>query len=193
MNKNIIIPFIIIIVAVVIGGAILFFGNGAITNKQLTESSKNLRTLELSVPGMFCSGCTASVEGYVSSMPGVKRVQARLIPTKSATVVYDPDVITKEKIIKNKVFDLYGVSIISDKVFIGSVLPLKSYNGTNIPKIIKNKSQQVVLLLKQKISEGKNVSAAKSLFNQVNSNIDHGNFSNASTLLDTIISLLKNL
>jgi len=49
------------------------------------------------------------------------------------------------------------------------------------------------LLLRQKIKEGKNVRAAKSIFNQVNDDIEHSNFSGANSLLDTIIYLLKNL
>jgi len=191
MNKNILIPSSIIVVAVLISGAILFFGRSTITNKQLSAASPHLRTLELSIPGMFCGGCTASVEGYVSSMPGVKRVHARLIPTKSATVIYDPNIITKEKIIKNKVFDIYKVSIISDKLFSGSILPTKSKSGAAIPQDVQNKVQQTVLLLQQKIHDGKDVSAAQGLFNQVNDNIEQGNFSNASALLDTIIAILK--
>lgn len=192
-NKNIILPLTIIIVATIIGGTVLFSGGSTSTDEQLATASDNLRALELSVPEMFCAGCTASVEGYVSSMLGVKRVQARLTPTKSATVVYDPDVVTKEEIIKNQVFDLYGVSIISDDSFSGSVLPTESQERFAIPQEIQGKSGQAVLLLQQRSNEGKDVSTAQSLFNQVNGDIERGNFSNASALLDAIINLLQNL
>jgi len=193
MNKNIILPLSIIIAAAVIGGAVLFSGGNSPSDEQLVASPTNLRALELSVPGMFCAGCTASVEGYISSMPGVKRVQARLSPTRSATVVYDPDAVTKEEISKNNIFDVYGVSIISDDPFSGSVLPTKSKEGVAIPQEIQDKSQQVALLLQQKVNEGKDVSGAQALFNQVNSDIDQGNFVNANALLDAIMSILKNL
>lgn len=193
MNKNIIIPLAIITTAVIIGGAILFSGGNTPTDKELTTTSGNLRALELSVPGMFCAGCTASVEGYVSSVAGVKRVQARLSPTRSATVVYDPDVVTKEDIIKNSIFDVYGVDIISDDKFAGSVLPTESEASIAVPQDIQNKSQEAVTLLGQKVAEGKDVSAAQSLFNQVNSTIEQGNFANASSLLDAVINLLQNL
>ena len=193
MNKNIVIPLSVIVAAVLIGGAVLFSGGSSPSDEQLAASLNNLRTLELSVPGLFCAGCSASIEAYVSSMPGVKRVQARLTPTKSATVVYDPDSIAKEEIIKNQVFDLYGVSIISDEKFIGSVLPSESQEGLTIPKEIQDKSQQVALLLQQRSSEGKDVSAVQGLFNQVNSNIEQGSFVDANALLDAIIKILQNL
>jgi len=192
MNKNIIIPIAIIAAAALIGGSLLFFGNNTPSDTQLAVESANLRRLELSVPGMFCAGCTASVEGYVSSMLGVKRVQARLTPEKSATIVYDPEIVTKEEIVKNQVFDLYGVSIISDGEFSGSILPAEIQDGLVIPQEIQDKSQQVALLLQQRSKEGKDASAAQGLFNQVNSDIKRGNFANANAVLDTIIGLLQN-
>ena len=193
MNKNIIIPIAIIATATLVGGALIFFGNNSPSDTQLAAESANLRKLELSVPGMFCAGCTASVEGYVSAMPGVKRVQARLTPEKSATIVYDPEVVTKEEIVKNQVFDLYGVSIISDEKFSRSILPIEIQDGLVIPQEIRDKSQQVALLLQQRSKEGKDVGTAQSLFNQVNSDIERGNFANANAVLDTIIGLLQKL
>lgn len=193
MNKNIIIPLSIIIAATLIGGVVIFSGSGSPSNEQLATASDNLRKLELSVPGLFCAGCSASVEGYVSSVPGVKRVQARLSPEKSATVVYDPDIISKEEIVENSIFDVYGVDIISDDQFTGSVLPAGSEAGVAIPQDIQNKSQEAVALLQQRVAEGKDVSIAQSLFNQVNSNIEQGNFDNASSLLDVVINSLQNL
>lgn len=193
MAKNIITPLFIIAAAVLIGGIIFFSDSNLSTNEQLTEPAGNLRALELAVPGMFCAGCTASVEGYVSPMAGVKRVWARLIPTKSATVVYDANIITKEEIIQNQVFDLYGVSIISDESFSGSVLPTESQEGVAMPQEIQDKSQQAALLLQQKLNKGKDTSAAQGLFNQVNNDIEQGNFSQAEALLNTIIDILQNL
>ncbi|GMQ95228.1 MAG: hypothetical protein BMS9Abin13_341 [Patescibacteria group bacterium] len=192
MNK-IIIPLSIIVAAALIGGTVLFSGGNSASNEQLVAASNNLRKLELSVPGMFCAGCTASVEGYISSVPGVRRVQARLSPEKSATVVYDPDIISKESIVKNSIFDVYGVDIISDDQFTGSVLPTGSEDGVAIPQDIQNKSQEAVTLLGQRVAEGKDVSTAQSLFNQVNSNIEQGNFANANSLLDVVINSLQNL
>ena len=190
MNKTII-PLSIIIAAILIGGVVLFSGSSLPSNEQLATASGNLRTLELSVPGMFCAGCTASVEGYISGVPGVKRVQARLTPSKSATVIYDPELITKEEIVKNNIFDVYGVRIISDDEFSGSVLPTGNESGVTIPQDIQSKSQKAVTLLQQRVAEGEDVSTAQSLFNQVNSNIEQGNFANASSLLDVVISSLS--
>jgi len=193
MNKNIVIPLSVIVAAALIGGAVIFSGDSSSSDAELAVASENLRALELSVPGMLCLGCTASVEGYVSSMPGVKRVQARLSPERSATVVYDPDAVTKEEIVQNSIFDVYGVDIVSDGEFSGSVLPTESEGGVAIPQEIQDKSQQAALLLQQKSSEGKDVSSAQGLFNQVNSDIEQGSFANANALLDTVISILQNL
>ncbi len=188
-SKNIVIPFSIIVAAILIGVVVFFSDGRSPSNAQLAAVSDNLRTLELSVPGMSCAGCTANVEGYVSSMPGVKRVQARLTPAKSATVIYDPDVVSKEEIIKNSIFDVYGVDIISDDQFDGSVLPTKSKSSVAIPQEIQDKSRQAASLLKLWSNEGKDTSAAQSLFDQVNSDIEQGNFANANALLDAIINL----
>jgi len=193
VNKNIIIPIAIIAAAALVGGAIIFSGGNSSSDAEPASLSDNLRVLELSVPGMFCAGCTASVEGYVSAMPGVKRVQARLTPEKSATIVYDPEVISKDEIVKNQVFDIYGVSVISDEKFSGKILTTESNEGIAVPNEIQGKSRQAAQLLQQRSKEGKDVSAAQSLFNQVNSDIERGNFANANTMLDTIISLLQKL
>lgn len=192
MNKNIILPLAIIIAATLIGGAVLFSGDSAPAEEDLAGAS-NLRALEVAVPGMFCAGCTASVEGYVSSVPGVKRVQARLVPEKSATVIYDPETVSKEEIIKNQVFDIYGVSIISDEPFSGDILPPKSRDGLVVPQDIQDRSRQVALLLKQRADEGKDVSTAQVLFNQINSGVEQGDFQNARALLDAVTYLLQNL
>lgn len=193
MNKNIIIPLLIIVVAIFIGGAVIFSDGDTLSDAQLTAASENLRALELSVPGMFCAGCTASVEGYLSSMPGVKRVQARLSPERSATVVYNPDEVTKEEIVKNNIFDVYGVGIISDNQFNGSVLPIENPEETVISQEIVDKSQQAAALLKQRSNEGKDVSGAENFLNQVATELNQGNFANANRLLDTVINILQSL
>ena len=133
MNKNVIIPVTIIIAAALIGGVVLLSGGNSEMNEQLVASD-SLRTLELSVPGMSCAGCSAGVEGYVSSIPGVKLVEARLTPTKSATVIYDSDVVSKEEIIKNQIFDLFGVKIITDEKFSGTVPVTESMDRLAIPQ-----------------------------------------------------------
>jgi len=192
MNKNIIIPLSIIVAAGLVSGALIFYDGNSSSSEQLTASPDNLRALELSVPGMFCAGCSASVEAYVSSVPGVKRVQASL-PTKSATVLYDPGVVTKEEIVKNNIFDIYGASIVSDEKFSGSVLPTESQSGVEIPQEIQDKSQLAATLLQQRSDEGKDVSSAQGLFNQVNNSIERGDFGNASALLDVVIDILQDL
>lgn len=134
INKNLLLPIAIIIVAVFVGGILLLFDKPKqkpIASSVQTQHTKktgdkqqisaNARALELSVPGMFCAGCKASVEGYLSSVPGIEFVESRLTPRKSATIIYNPDKITKEEIIKNQIFDTYGpATIIADETFHGS-------------------------------------------------------------------------
>ncbi len=132
INKNLLLSIVIIFIALLIGGAVLLSDkpnqqpvvSSTQTEQQTNRTantqqiSANARKLELSAPGMFCPGCTASVEGYLSSIPGIEFVEARLTPRKSATVIYNPDKITKEEIVKNQIFDTYGpVTIISDASF----------------------------------------------------------------------------
>ena len=192
--KTIIAPVLILLVAVV--GSVLVFNSGEEppTDSQLVEQAQNLRALELSIPGMFCAGCSASVEANISPLAGVERVEARLAPTKSATIVYDSDIIKSEEIINNEIFSVFGgATVVSDEEFTGSVLPATSDDGLAIPQDIQDLSLQVVALLQDKESQGKDVSPAKGLFNQVNSDITRGSFENARSMLNSIVSILSAL
>jgi len=69
INKNILAPILIIVLAIAVGSAALGIDLSGLTapiNRQ-----QSLRVLETSIPGMACSGCAASIESYVKSMPGV--------------------------------------------------------------------------------------------------------------------------
>lgn len=192
MSRNIIVPIVIIIFgSLALGG--IFLG------KQLNKSSEegqrnvagtNLRQLELSVPGMFCAGCTASVENYVAAEPGVERVQARLTPSKSATVVYNPTVTSPQAIIGNEIFQVYGVEIIEDKDFQAGADAKPSFLP-EVPQEIQAKSQKVVTLLRNKESQGQDTGAARSLLQQVNRSIEAEQWANASALLDSLITQLS--
>jgi len=59
----------------------------------------NLAKTTLTVRGMHCAVCVRNVEVNVSKLPGVESTVASL-PTESATVTYDSDVISEKEIIK---------------------------------------------------------------------------------------------
>jgi copper chaperone CopZ len=88
-------------------------------SQAVAQSTATLRKLELEIPSMFCAGCTASVENYLSVVPGVQAVTARLTPTKSATVFYDPAAVSQETILANEIFNAYNdPQVVSDEFFV---------------------------------------------------------------------------
>lgn len=81
--------------------------------------SGNYRELTLSINGMACSGCAASIQGILQSLDGVVSSKTSLA-TKSAVVIYDPSKISKEAIVKNEIFyGSYSAEIVSDKPYEG--------------------------------------------------------------------------
>lgn len=207
VNKNLLPPIIIIFIALIIGGMVLL--SNKIQQKpksstqiqaeqQIAQSktpiiSTNARKLELAVPGMFCPGCKASVEGYLSSVPGIEYVEAKLTPRKSATVIYNPDIVTKEQIVKNQIFDTYGpATIISDEAFQGS---LEQLNQTtiNIPPSIQEKTNRVSKLLKQKTDAGANVQDNQLQLDKMDKLLQSQQYQEAESLLDQIITKLEQL
>ncbi len=189
MKKNII-PLLMIFIVGTFGGVLFALDKPNDTDAELLAESEDLRELYLSVPGMFCAGCSSSVEAYVSSMDGVKRVSASLID-KTANVIYDPKSVRPDEIIDNDIFELYGVSLIDDQAFTGSFLPETTNKGELIPDVIIEKSQQVLRALNESSAPEESIASAQSLFNQVNSDIESSDFINAEALLDTILNILN--
>lgn len=207
INKNLLLPIAIIFIALLIGGVVLLSDkpnqqpvvSSTQTEQQTNRTantqqiSANARKLELSVPGMFCPGCTASVEGYVSSLPGVAFVQARLTPTKSATIIYNPDQITKEQIIKSQIFDTYGpATIIYDASFDPTTEKLNQ-STTSVSPVIQQKTNRVSQLLARKQKEGADTEAIQKQLDKVNTFLSDGNNQEAEKLLDIIITQLERL
>lgn len=142
---------------------------------------------------MFCAGCKASVKGYLSSVPGIEFVETRLTPRKSATVIYNPDKITKEQIVKSQVFDTYGpATIISDEAFQGSSEQLKQTTIT-LPPAIQEKTNRVSQLLIQKQRDGVDIAAIQKRLNEVDSRLSSGEYQQASQILDKIINDLESI
>lgn len=190
MNKNIFLPIAIIIAALLIGSAVLFSGQ----NKGASVSAypANARVLTLSIPGMRCAGCAASVEGYVKAMPGVLESSVSLI-TKSGIFLYDPSKVTKEEIVKNTVFDIYPPVIVSDEKYDPSRHRFVGTNTQSIPVAIQQKSNRASQLLAEKQKLGIDVTQIQAKFDKVNAFLQTGRSQEAENLLDSIIKELENL
>lgn len=190
MNKNILLPISIIAVALLIGGAVLFSGQNK--DASIPAYPDSARVLTLSIPGMVCAGCAASVEGYVKAMPGVLEASVTLA-TKSGTFLYDPSKITKGEIVKNTIFDIYTPVIVSDEPYDPAKKQIIQSPSSVIPITIQEKSNQIAQLLAQKRQTGKVPTNINTKLSEVNAFIEKGQYQAAENLLDDIINELKKL
>lgn len=58
-----------------------------------------MNDIQLTVTGMTCGGCVASVQKVLSALPGVQTVEVTLTPGQ-AHVVYDPARVDRDALIK---------------------------------------------------------------------------------------------
>lgn len=190
INKNILAPILIIVLAIAVGSATLgidLSGRTARINRQ-----QSLRVLETSIPGMVCSGCAASIESYVKSMPGVVNASVSLT-TKTGIFVYDPSQVTKEEIVKNTIFDIYPPTIVSDEPYDPSIQQLVQPQAPAIPLEIQQKSNRVSQLLSQKKSSSPNEQEIQLQLNDVEKLLLEGNYQQAGQILDKIIGELESI
>lgn len=188
INKDILVPLFIILGAIALGSVALgidFSGRTASINRQ-----QNLRVLETSIPGMVCSGCAASIESYVKSMPGVVNASVSLT-TKSGIFVYNPSQVTKEEIVRNTIFDIYPPTIVSDEPYESTSQQLVQPQTPAIPLEIQQKSNRVSELLSQKKSLNSNEQEIQSQLNDVEKLLLEGKYQDAGQILDKIISELE--
>lgn len=190
MNKNILLPIVIIVVAFLIGGAVLFSGGNR--SADAPAYPNGARVLTLSIPKMVCAGCAASVEGYVKAMPGILEGSVTLA-TKSGIFLYDSSKVTKEEIIKNSVFDIYPAIIVSDEKYDPSRHRFDETNTQSIPITIQQKSNRVSQLLTEKQKLGTDVSQIQTRLDKVTEFLQTGRNQEAENLLDVIIKELENL
>lgn len=190
VSKNILAPILIIVLAIAVGSATLgidLSGRTAGINRQ-----QSLRVLETSIPGMVCSGCAASIESYVKSMPGVINASVSLT-TKTGIFVYDPSQVAKEEIVKNTIFDIYPPTIVSDEPYDPSIQQLVQPQAPAIPLEIQQKSNRVSQLLSQKKSSSPNEQEIQLQLNEVEKLLLEGNYQQAGQILDKIISELESI
>lgn len=68
-----------------------------------------MNDIQLTVTGMTCGGCVASVQKVLSALPGVQTVEVTLTPGQ-ARVVYDPARVDRDALIKAVVDAGFGAS-----------------------------------------------------------------------------------
>jgi len=62
-------------------------------------SSKSVHKVTLSIEGMHCASCTATIEKSLKSRPGVARVNVNLA-TEKAMVEYDSEMVTRDELVQ---------------------------------------------------------------------------------------------
>lgn len=190
IDKNILVPILIIVAAIALGSATLSIDfNGRSTS---VNSQQSLRALKVSIPGMVCSGCAASIESYVKAMPGVVNASVSLT-TKSGIFVYDPSQVTKEEIVKNTIFDIYPLTIVDDEPYDSSSQQNDQPKIPAIPLEIQKKSNRVSQLLSRKKSSSTNEQEIQTQLNEVDRLLLEGKYQQASQILDKIISELESI
>lgn len=68
-----------------------------------------MNDIQLTVTGMTCGGCVASVQKVLSALPGVQTVEVTLTPGQ-ARVVYDPTRVDRDALIQAVVDAGFGAS-----------------------------------------------------------------------------------
>ena len=86
-----------------------FLVGGTIDTSQYADG--NYATVNLALPGLFCSGCAYSSQNALKSIPGVVDVEVSF-DDKRGTVVYDPNLVTPEEFISNDLIQAYGGKIV---------------------------------------------------------------------------------
>lgn len=86
---------------------------GGETQQKITNG--DYKVLTLSIPGMVCSGCAASIQGALKNTEGVVDASVTL-SNKQGVVIYDPSITTKEKIVNLEIFtSIYPATIIKEE------------------------------------------------------------------------------
>ena len=110
---------IVAVLVIVIFGGIAwakgaFFGS---PNEAVVDTGADLRVATLELPGLFCSACAWSSENTLKGIPGV--VDANVdIGVKKGTVLYDPNVVSKEQLVEPDLIQSYEGSVVDDQKYI---------------------------------------------------------------------------
>jgi copper chaperone CopZ len=183
--KSLLLPLAIIVIGLLIGGGVLLNQKfNSLSKAETTVNNQSLRLLSFKAPGMFCLGCSASIEGYLGAIEGVQSVNASLA-TKLVGVVYDASIVDKDTILANEILDSYGKEFLSDKIYTGSG-QIKTPSTTNLPQELALKLQNAAGL----VSKLDNASDYQATFCQIDQAIAQQNYSQAEDLLDELLTKL---
>jgi copper chaperone CopZ len=183
--KKYLLPILIIFVAGLVGASLLLNQKLKQSNAVIsTESGQSLRLLSFKAPGMFCLGCSASVEGYLKVIKGVQSVNASLA-TKQVDVVYDDSVVDKDTILDDEILDVYGKKFLSDVSYTGGN-QAKTPSTTNLPQSLAFKLQEAAFLVQQL----ENPEDHQETFDRIDSAIASEDFDKAESLLDDLLEKL---
>lgn len=68
-----------------------------------------MNEIQLSVTGMTCGGCVASVQRVLTALPGVQSAEVTLTPGQ-ARVVYDPALVDRAALVRAVIDAGYGIA-----------------------------------------------------------------------------------
>lgn len=180
--KHYLVPILIITVAGLLGVGLIFNQKiNSSATQSAVKNNQNLRLLSFKAPGMFCLGCSASMEGYLGSIDGVRSVNASL-STKQVEVVYDSTVTSKEVVLSNQILDAYGKEQVSDEEFVGGD-QVQTPSTTNLPQSLAFKLQEAAA----KVAKLENQSEYQAVFTQIDEAIADQNYQKAEDLLDGLL------
>ena len=184
--RSFVLPLAIIVVGGLVGGIILLNQklDKLSTGTTVTDNTQNLRLLSFKAPGMFCLGCSASMEGYLGAVEGVQSVSASLA-TKQVDVIYDPSVVTKDIILSNEILDAWGKEFLSDETFTGNS-QAQTPSTTNLPQGLALKLQNAA----GKVSQLENPENYQDMFDKIDQAIAQENYQQAESLLDELLAEL---
>ncbi|RMG22163.1 MAG: heavy metal translocating P-type ATPase, partial [Methanobacteriota archaeon] len=82
---------------------------------EIDAEASHFQKVNLKITGMHCAGCVATVENALKKQPGVKEVGVNLA-TNKAHIIYDPEVVTREKLEEAVEKSGYGVEDRQEKI-----------------------------------------------------------------------------
>jgi copper chaperone CopZ len=78
-------------------------------------NNDNLRVCEIGLPNLYCDACASNSEFILENLNGVVSVDVNF-DNKNAIVIYDPSIISKDKLLLDTVIQYYGGIILADSV-----------------------------------------------------------------------------
>ena len=178
INKSLITPIVIILLAVLIGGGLLVTGKDKTSTFDVDASQTSLRKVDLAIDNLFCIGCRSSIVNSVQAMPGVIQADADT-RTDSGWVIYDPTQINKEQIVAASVFDAYPARILDDQPYEGDGVGTEI---SDLPEEIEKK----LSLLAQRLQE-KDITMEDFFQKELDDAIEQGFWDKANNLLDNYL------